>query len=219
MVALVVATACGGGGGDDDGGGPARFDGRKVLADASAAMGRLKSVGVTLSTQNKPPIMVQGGDIKLLKSGDAEGTLTIEQSGQAVEMKLVAAGDSVYLNAGTGGWRKTPRAAAAMLYDPSAVLDPSRGIPKLLTSAVSPTAEAEEKVDGKDAYRVRATLGQDDLARIVPGINSDVDGQVWVSKADQRVLKVKGNVPKGGKGSVVITFDEFDAPYKISAPK
>lgn len=220
MFALVMAGACdGGGGGGSDRPRAAAFDGAATLREASAAMARLKSVNVRMSTADKPPIMVQGADIKLLKSGDAEGTLTVAQSGQTVEMKIVALGESIYLDAGTGGWRKVSKTLAAAMYDPSAALDPDRGIAKLLASATGAKAEAEERIGGKDAYRVRATLAKDDLGRLVPGIGEDVAGQVWVGKADHRLLKVKGNVPSNGKGTVTIDFTEFDAPYKISAPK
>lgn len=43
-----------------------------------------------------------------------------------------------------------------------------------------------------------------------------------MSTADHRLLKVRGDVPPaaggGDRGSVIITFTEFDAPYTIKAP-
>ena len=216
LLALVFTGACDGGSG-----GPAKkadFDAAQTLRQAAQAMGALKSVAFTLESDGKTPVMVKSGDMKLLRSGDAQGTLTVEQQGQNVEMKVVAVGDSIYLDAGTGGWRKLPKGLAASVYDPSAVLDPQRGIAKLLTSAQGPSPEAVEKVDGKEAYRVAATLPQDQVGGLIPGIGDDLAGQVWVSKADGRLLKVRGAFPKG-QGAVVITFTDFNAPYKISAPK
>jgi lipoprotein LprG len=162
--------------------------------------------------------MVKGGDMRLLRGGDAEGTLTVERQGQNVEMKVVAVGESIYLDAGTGGWRKVPKALAATLYDPSAVLDPERGIVKLLSSAAEPRAEAVESVGGKETDRVAARLPKEQVAALIPGIDSDLEGQVWVSRSDHRLVKVRGRFPKE-KGAVVISFTEFDAAYKVSAPK
>ncbi|WP_141577253.1 LppX_LprAFG lipoprotein [Actinomadura sp. WMMA1423] len=216
LLALVFAGACDGGSG-----GPAKkadFDAAQTLRQASQAMGALKSVAFTLESEGKTPVMVKSGDMKLLRGGDAEGTLTVEQQGQNVEMKVVAVGDSIYLDAGTGGWRKLPKSLAASVYDPAAVLDPQRGIAKLLSSAREPSPEAVEKVDGKEAYRVAAKLPKEQIAGLIPGIDEDMDGQVWVAKADHRLLKVRGAFPKG-QGAVVIRFTEFDAPYKISAPR
>ena len=41
---------------------------------------------------------------------------------------------------------------------------------------------------------------------------------MWVSRSDHRLVKVRGAFPEG-KGAVVISFTEFDAPYDITAPK
>ncbi|MBD2895328.1 Lipoarabinomannan carrier protein LprG [Actinomadura sp. RB99] len=214
---VLLAGACGGGGSDKPAP-KADFDGAQTLKRSAGAMADLKSVAFTVASDGKTPIMVKGGDMKLLRDGDAQGTLTLEQSGQNVEAKVVAKGDTFYLDAGTGGWRKLPKSMASAVYDPSAVLDPNRGIAKLLGSLQAPKAEAVEKVDGKEAYRVAATLPQDQVGGLIPGIGDDLAGQVWVSKADGRLLKVRGAFPKG-QGAVVITFTDFNAPYKISAPK
>jgi len=216
LLTLVVVTACDGGGSDKPV--KAEFDAAGTLRRASAAMAAVTSVGLTMESQGKPPISVRGGDMKLLRNGDAQGTLTMQQSGMNVEMKIVAAGNTVYLDAGTGGWQKVPRALAAMKYDPSAVLDPERGIAKLLSSLQAPKAEAIEKVNGMEAYRVAARLPKDRVSGLIPGITTDIDGQVWVRKSDSRLVKVRGVFP-GGKDTVVITFTEFDVPYEISAPR
>jgi lipoprotein LprG len=113
-------------------------------------------------------------------------------------------------------------ASTVFNYDPSAVLDPNRGIPKLLTSVSSPTTEASEKVNGKDAFRIKATLTKDSVGGLIPGVSSDIQGLIWVAKADHRLLKVKGDLPPGAdgnKGSVIINFTEFDKPYQIKAPQ
>ncbi|WP_030145139.1 LppX_LprAFG lipoprotein [Spirillospora albida] len=215
-LALVATGACSGDGGD--GGTKADFDAAQVVQRSATAMGNLKSVGFTVSSDGTTPIMVKGADMKLLRGGDAQGTLTIERSGQNVEMKVVALGPVIYLNPGTGGWQRLPKALAAGTYDPSAVLDPERGIAKLLGSVTGPRAEAEEKVNGKETYRVGVTLPKDRIAGLVPGIDSDLRGRLWVNKADNRLVKVRGQFPDG-KGAVVIDCTEFDVPYKISAPR
>ncbi|WP_131738932.1 LppX_LprAFG lipoprotein [Actinomadura roseirufa] len=212
---LAVASACGGGGSGEK---KADFDAAGTLKQASTAMAGVRSVAFRMESEGKPPLTVNGGDVKLLRNGDAQGTLTMRQSGMNIEMKVVATGNSVYLNPGTGGWQKLPRALAALRYDPSAVLDPDRGIVGLLGSVRAPKAEAVEKVNGKEAYRVAGTLPKDRVAGLLPGVGSDIDGKVWVGKADHRLLKVRGVFP-GGKDAVVVSFTEFDAPYKISAPR
>ncbi|MBO2446386.1 LppX_LprAFG lipoprotein [Actinomadura barringtoniae] len=224
-VALALTlSACNGG---DDKGSKVSANqpqGQATLQQASTAMAGLKSIAFTLSTEGKPSIPVKSGDIKLLKSGDAEGTLTISQLGKNLEMKVVALGDQYYVKGLTGNWQKFSKAMASTVfnYDPSAVLDPDRGIPKLLNSVSAPTTEATEKVNGKDAYRIKATLTKDAVGGLIPGVDSNIQGLIWVGKADHRLLKVKGDLPAGpdgDKGSVIINFTEFDAPYQIKAPQ
>ncbi|TDC44466.1 LppX_LprAFG lipoprotein [Actinomadura sp. KC345] len=217
LLALVSTGACSGGGSDEPAA-KADFDAAQTLRQSAQAMAKLKSVAFTVESEGKTPVIVKGGDLKLLREGDAEGTLTVEQQGQNVEMKVVAVGESIYLDAGTGGWRKVPKALAASMYDPSAVLDPQRGIAKLLESAAAPEPQAVEKVDGKETYRVGTRLPKDRIAGLIPGINADLEGQVWVNKADHRLVKVRGAFPED-QGAVVISFTEFDAPYEISAPR
>ncbi|MEU6035280.1 LppX_LprAFG lipoprotein [Actinomadura sp. NPDC047616] len=213
-VVLVAGTACSGGdgGGDEGAKQPPPQD---TLRQASQAMRDLRSVAFSVATEGNPGVPLKAGDMRLLRGGDAEGTINLEQSGQAVEMKIVAVGETFYVKGVTGGWRRFPKQLAAAMYDPSAVLDPDRGIAKLLTSVAQPQAEKTEKVDGKDAYKVRGTLPKDVIAGLIPGLNGDVKGHVWVGTADHRLLKVRGDV---NDGTVTVRFTEFDAPYKISAP-
>jgi lipoprotein LprG len=197
-------------------------DASKTLQESAAAMKDLTSIGFTLTTEGKPPIQISGGDVKLLRSGDAQGVLNLQQGGQSVETDFVLLGDVVYFKGPTGGYQKLPRAMVAAVYDPSAILDPQRGISKLLSSVKGGEAEATEKVGGKNAHRVKVTLPASSAATLVPGITKDLSGQVWIGEADKRLLKVRAAVPaeQGGEGgTVVVTFTEFGQAYKITAPK
>ncbi|WP_242901738.1 LppX_LprAFG lipoprotein [Actinomadura terrae] len=217
LLAMVVVTACDGGGGKG-GSEKADFDAAGTLRQASSTMAGTRSVALRMDSEGKPPVSVKGGDMKLLRNGDGQGTLKVSRSGMDVEMKVVASGNTVYIGGATGGWQKVPKVLAATQYDTSAVLDPERGIAKLLGSLQDPKAEAVEKVDGKEAYRIAARLPKDRVAGLLPGVDTDIDGQVWVRKSDHRLVKVRGVFP-GGKDKVTITFTEFDAAYTITPPK
>ncbi|MFC5180827.1 LppX_LprAFG lipoprotein [Actinomadura harenae] len=215
-LALLAVGGCKGGGGSKEP--TARFDAGQVVKQSADAMGKVTSVAVTLRTEGNPGLMIHGGDLKLLKNGDGEGTVQLSQSGATGEMQLVAVGDSVYIKGVTGkNWRKVPKVLAGTMYDTSAVLDPDRGVAKMLTSITDPKAQAEEKVAGKDCYRVGGTLTGASIGKIVPGVDGDLAGQLWIDKASHRLVRVKGTMPKGG--SATIDFTEYDQPYKISAPQ
>jgi lipoprotein LprG len=107
------------------------------------------------------------------------------------------------------------------VYDPSAILDPDRGIAKVLGSVTDAKTEAQESVDGRPAYRVAVKANGDDLSTIVPGVSGTVPGKVWLGTTDKRLLKAQFTLPGSGNakgGTVTVVFSDFDAPATISAP-
>ncbi|WP_160147025.1 LppX_LprAFG lipoprotein [Thermomonospora echinospora] len=223
LVCALALAGCSGGSGGEDAGKPLP-QGQQTLRQASEAMRNLKSVAFTIATEGEPAVPVKGGDVKLVRSGDAQGRLQLQQLGLTLETDFVLLGDTLYYKGLTGsGYQKAPKSRILALYDPSAVLDPERGISGMLAAARSAQPEAVEKVGGKDAYKIKVTLPKDAAGGLIPGVTQDLAGHVWIATAGHRLLKVRGQLPPasgddGGKSAVVITFTEFDADYQITAP-
>jgi lipoprotein LprG len=155
------------------------------------------------------------------KEGSAQGTAQVEQFGAAVELSFVIVGDKIYLKGPTGGYTTLPLALASTIYDPSAILDPERGIAKVLSTAKNGKTEAEESVNGRDAYRVSAAIDGAVLATIVPGTKGEVPARLWIGKDPKHLLKATFTLAGDGSsapGSVTIVFSDFDAPVTINAP-
>jgi lipoprotein LprG len=223
LVCALALAGCSGGSGGEGSKEPLP-QGQQTLRQASDSMRTLKSVAFTLATEGDPAIPVKSGEVKLVRSGDARGTLLLRQMGLTLETDFVLLGDTLYYKGLTGGgYQKAPKERILALYDPSAVLDPERGIAGLLASARSAQPEARERVGGRDAYRIGVTLPKDKAGALIPGVAQDLSGQVWIAVSDHRLLKVRGRLPSAsggddGKSAVVITFTEFDADYTIKAP-
>ena len=209
----VALTACSGGSGKL----PAGAD---LLKQSSTAMANVTSVGFSLRTDGQPGIPVKSADGKLLKSGDAQGNMQISQLGLSVQLDFTLVGNTVYVKGLTGGVQKLDKAAVTKQYDPSAILDPQRGVSALLTKAVAPKTEAKEAVNGQDAYRVKATLPKGAAAALIPGLTQDVPGLAWISTKDHRLLRVKATVPgaSGSTGSVTVTLSDFNGKFTIAPP-
>jgi lipoprotein LprG len=196
--------------------------GATVISEAATATGAFKSAHVKIETDGEVgslPMRRAEGD--LLRSGDAKGTIQISQFGLLIEYNFVVVGKTIYLKGATGGWQKLDSSVAASIYDPSAILDPNRGIAKLLTTAKDPTTEGKETVDGKDAYRVAVKLDGTTVATLVPGVGGDVTGKVWVDAQTKQLLKAVLNVPGTSadkKGTVTISVTSIDTPVTVSAP-
>jgi lipoprotein LprG len=102
------------------------------------------------------------------------------------------------------------------VYDPSAILNPDRGVANVLATATG-TTEAEETVDGVATYRVKATLDGAAVAALVPGVSGDLQGTVWVGQNPQLVHKITFT-PTGSTGTVTVAFTDFDEPVTVDPP-
>jgi lipoprotein LprG len=196
--------------------------GETLVHDAVTATDGLKSAHVKIETEGEVgnlPMRRAEGD--LLRSGDAKGTIQLSQFGLLIESDFVVVGKAIYLKGATGGWQKLDSSVTASIYDPSAILDPDRGIGKLLSTATSPTTEAKESVDGKDAYRVAVKLDSAAVATLVPGVGSGVTGKIWIDAKTKNLLRAVLTVPSAAAdktGTVTINVTAIDAPVTVSAP-
>ncbi len=195
--------------------------GATLVSQAAEATGALKSAHVKIETDGDVgSLPMRSADGDLLRSGDAKGTIQLSTLGILIESEFVALGSKIYLKGATGGWQSLDASVASAIYDPSAILDPDRGIAKLLSGAKDPTTEGKEKVDGKDSYRVAVKLDATAVSSLIPGVSGDVTGKLWLDAQTKQLLKAVLTVPgSGGKsGTVTINVTNIDVPVTISAP-
>jgi lipoprotein LprG len=211
VAALSLVTACSGGAGP----GTALPSGPDLVKRSAEAMRTVTSASFTMEAENAPRLQVKKAAGRLSATGDADGTIQLDFAGSLQEISFVLAGDTVHFKGVTGGFQKMSRSELAAIYDPSAILDPERGVVRLLGNALDPKTQAEEKLDGADAYRLSATLSQQILAAMVPGIAQSVEGTLWIDKATGRLLKA--DLPMA-EGKVTVTFDDYDVPVQVTAP-
>ena len=190
--------------------------GNTLLKESAAAMREIKTAQFLITADGEiAGLSLRRAEGTLNKEGSAKGTAQVEQAGAAVELEFVIVGDRLYLKGPTGGYQTLPLTLAATVYDPSAILDPDRGIAKVLGSATGAITEASEPVDGKDAWRVAVITTGTDLAGLIPGVTGSIPAKLWIADADKRLLKATFTM---SGGTVTVTFKDFDAPVKISAP-
>ncbi|MFG2072865.1 LppX_LprAFG lipoprotein [Nonomuraea maritima] len=205
VLALTAACSSGGGAGAELPSGP------ELMTKAAEAMKTVKTAGFSITTEGRPNVPVRTADGRLTAAGDADGTITLDVLGTLQEVSFTLVGDTVHFKGPTGGYQKMTREQLAQLYDPSVILQPTKGIAQLLASATDPKVEA---VDG-DAYRVAATFSGQVLGQIVPGVTQGVTGTVWIDRATSRLTKA--GVPLQG-GTVTVAFSDYDAPITITPP-
>ena len=179
-------------------------------------MRAVKTAAFTMETEGTPPVPVKKADGRLSGTGDADGTVQIDVLGSLQEINFVLIGDTVHFKGVTGGFQRMTRSQLAAIYDPSAILNPEKGVAQLLTSALNAKTEAAEKLDGTDAYRVSATLSQQVLATMVPGIDAErqrhaLDRQGHQPRCSRPTCRMTG-------GKVVVAFRDYDVPVQVTAP-
>jgi lipoprotein LprG len=194
----------------------------QLLTESGNAMRDVQTVHVTIDAQGSlNGLTLHHADGKLTKDGKAQGTATADQLGQTIEFQFVIIGTDLYLKGPTGGFQKLPLALASTVYDPTAILDPGRGVVKLLSNTRDARTEAKEKVDGHDAYRVAFTPTGDALGSLIPGFGTGATAKVWIAADSKRLLKATFSKPatSSDKGTTAtILFTEYDAPVTINAP-
>ncbi len=197
-------------------------DGSQLLLTSAAAMKEVKTAHVTIEVQGTVGgIGLHKADGVLTRAGDAKGTATVDQLGATVEVQFVITGGKVYLKGPTGGFQQVPAALASSVYDPSAILDPEKGLAKLLSVVKSAKTEAKESVGGQDAYRVAVTPAPGSLDALIPGVGDNATGKLWVAADSKRLLKGEFTVPPSGSdkgGTITVTLTDYDAPVTVSAP-
>ena len=206
VAVLALAAACSSGGAGQEL--PAGPD---VMKKAVDAMKTVKSAAFSIATEGKPNVPLKKAGGRLTAEGDADGTITLEALGNLLEVTFAVVGDTVHFKGATGGFQKMTRQQLAQIYDPSVILEPTKGVAQLLASGTDPKVEAVEN----GSYRVATTFPGNVVGQIVPGVTQGVNATIWIDQASGRLTKA--SLPLQG-GTVTVSFSDYDAPVTIKPP-
>jgi lipoprotein LprG len=196
--------------------------GEGLLRESATAMRGVETVRFTIEITGKPGgVPLRRVDGQFTKAGNAKGKVQLDQEGALNELEYVVIGTTAYIKGPTGGWQSVPLSVASTVYDPTAILDPERGIVKLLETASGGRTEAREEIGGVETYRVAASFGSTVVSALVPGYGVGASGQVWIGTGDKLPVRIKLQMPatQGGEAStVLVNLSDYNAPASISAP-
>lgn len=191
----------------------------ELLSAAAAELREVQNARFDITTSGAGEMLgVTGADGVVTRSGEARGRAWLSRDGGPAEAEFVVKADTVYVRSGSGGWREIPLSTAAAIYDPTALLDPDRGVARVLATARDARTEARESLDGAPAYRVRATFDTRSLHTLVPGLNEKITGTLWID-ADRRLPRRIELPVRNGTGTITVGFPGFDEPVTIDAPR
>ncbi|GAA2002510.1 LppX_LprAFG lipoprotein [Nakamurella flavida] len=191
--------------------------GPDLVARSATAMRAVTSASFAIAvTGQLPELTITKADGVLTAEGDAQGTATALQFGQLLEVEFVVTAGDLYLKGPTGGYTKLAGAFADAVYDPTAILDPDRGVVKVVESMSDPTVAGRS--DG--GYQLTGGVPQAVAVGLAPGITSDVAATVTVDAATSRVTDLRFDLDgaDGQAASVGLTFADFDQAVSITPP-
>jgi lipoprotein LprG len=191
-------------------------DGAALLKEASETMKTVNSATFALTvTGQVPGVPVKEVSGDLNRAGEAKGNAKLDQFGQTFEVEFVLFDKKLYIKGITGSWQEF--GDASRIYDPSAILDPDRGVAKLLASIQSPVSEGREDVGGIKTVRVSGKVAKDIVSGLVPGVQSDVNVKVWVKdEAGKQPVRAQVEISPGN--TVDITLSEVNKPVAVTKP-
>jgi lipoprotein LprG len=218
VLTTVLLAGCSGGGGAAAPASAPLPDAAPLVAASAKSVGAITTAHLTLAvTGTIPGLSVQSVDGDLTKAGDAKGSGKISMGGQLIEVEFVLTGGSLYIKGPTGGYQKLPASLGASLYDPSAILDPDRGVAKVLSSMENPKSEATEDVNGTSAVKVTGKVAGTVLSGLLPGVTTGADATFWIAN-DARHLPVKASISFPGNARADVTLSDVDKPVTVAAP-
>jgi len=214
LLFTLAASGCSGGSGGEEADLP---DGADTLTSSAEAMAELSTARFDLEVEGTVgDSSVRAASIQVTREGDAAGTVSLDEGGQVTESEVVFVGGTLYLKGPTGGFQQVPAALAADIYDPTVLLDPDNGVAALLRSGTDAVTEAREEVEGVDAYRIKATFAGAEVAGLIPGLEADTSGVIWVGVEDNRVVQARFTLPDG---EATVRLSDFDEAAEITAPE
>lgn len=214
----VVATGCSD---DPPSDGSSLPDANALLRDAAAATKDISSAHFQLKVNGDVSgVPVHSAEGDLTREGAAKGTVNMDLLGQVFEGEFVLVDGTVHIKGPTGGFQKLPAALIANLYDPSAILNPDKGIANVLGNVQNAKTEGRETVDGTPTYKVTGRAAKDVVEGLVPGVESDVDITFWLREDNKQPVKASAALQgaDGKPASVDVTLSDVDKPVTITAP-
>jgi lipoprotein LprG len=214
---LVVLAGCTSGSSDPSPSTTAPPNPTELLTASAKAMSAVTSAHFTLTVDGElPDLTVQKAEGDLTAAGDAQGTGTIKQFGQLIEVDFVLADDKLYLKGPTGGFAQIPAALAGQVYDPSVILNPDKGISAVLSSVTGATLVSSDDTTAV----VSGTVPKDVVTSLVPGLNSDVKGTFTIEQpsAELTSAEFELNGADGKPATVDVQLSALNEAVTISPP-
>ena len=199
-----------------------------LLSQTAEAMSGVKTVsadftfgkGVSLGS-----LTLLSATSKLDSSGDSSSTFKVRQGDFLVDVQLITLGGKSYLQLPFSKFTLLTAAQSKEIPNPARLLDPSTGLPALLTKGSQLSYLGQATLAGVPCDEVRATFSATQIGTAVLGPGSSVPGNAtatfWSARSSHllRKVQVSGDLLKAGqKVSLDAILSGYGTPVAISTP-
>ncbi|WP_067826825.1 LppX_LprAFG lipoprotein [Nocardia inohanensis] len=220
LAVLAGATACW----DGTGGLP---DAGFLLRGARAASGDVTSAHVEMSASAPVPGLAArtfSADVRAphkSEPGASVGAADIVLgANRSQRVEFVERDSQLYTKSASGKFNPAPKlSGAGELPIPSTLLDPERGLARMLANISDARTEVRETIDGVLAFRVTGTVPRADAQVWLPTIREDARLTVWFAATGRHLpVGTRLTVPGADGAPVTIDFALSDLNRKVSVP-
>lgn len=194
--------------------------GSDLVSAAVAGFDALRTVRYELNVSGTiPGLDVREVDGQAGRGSPAYGHADVQQGTTRIQMTFLVDGRTLYLTDEHGNRTQRP---VPEPYGPEVLLDPSRGLPRLLSGATELKTETREDVKGVQTYRITGELARAVVSSVVPAIQADVDVKFWVTQSEPRELvrvwmQVPPRQPNEGAVMLELGLSDVNAPISTAA--
>jgi lipoprotein LprG len=197
-------------------------EGKALLNQSAGAMLDVTSVAFNLNVEGPlSAFQVKDATGVIRSDGQAKATAQVSQGGRLVEYEYVLVNGKIYLKGATGGFQEVPATIAGRIFNPTALLTGEKSLSKGLAKSRDAKTEAEEEVDGVDAYRVKAKINPADVEGLVLlASGSAQETTLWIAKDTSHLVKAVLPFKLGSREetTVTVTFSDFNENVEITPP-
>ncbi|KZS64019.1 hypothetical protein A4G26_28000 [Mycobacterium kansasii] len=222
----LVLTGCsssnkGAGGGSSS---PANGDAASTVKQAADVMAKVTGMHVSLTVQGSVPnlaVTKLDGDVSNTPQTVATGTATLVVGKNPVDSKFVYVDGHLYSDVADPG-TYADYGNGASIYDVSTLLDPNRGLAKLLSDLQNPKVVGSEQINGIPTTKINGTSSADDItalagARLSPKDAQNTPTTVWIA-SDGSYHLVKIEISPVQNGTVTMTMSDWGKQVTATKP-
>jgi lipoprotein LprA len=205
--------------------GTSNVDAANVVKQAADAMRQVTGMHVTVAVQGNVPnlsLTKLDGDVSSQPQTAATGSATLSVGQKPVDSKFVFVDGHLYADVADPGGKYTDYGDGVSIYDVGTMLNPDKGLAKILTDLKNPKVAGTEQVNGIATTKITGTSSSNDVAtlagrRLGPESETQEPTTVWIASDGTHHLVKLQFVPVENS-TITLTMSDWGKQVTATKP-